>query len=178
MHAGLSLPAVSRRNICRFSLSRRHTHPLVSWTIDKWSVFTCRRLRLDARMFLMKDMEAGMDSASQVSQDQTLVDFLERVAQRSGTRPALLAKSEDGFRAWSYADLWEGSGRVAAMLQGRGLKKGDRAYYGDRTPLNGCWHSSAVCGLALSWFPWTCAVEISSSSGLWTGLGPASCLRP
>ena len=68
-----------------------------------------------------------MDSASQESQDQTLVDFLERIAQRSGTRPALLAKSEDGFRAWSYADLLEGSGRVATMLQSHGLKKGDRA---------------------------------------------------
>ena len=68
-----------------------------------------------------------MDSVSQGHQDKTLVDFLERVAQRSGNRPALLAKADGGFRAWSYTDLWEGSGRVASMLQDRGLKKGDRA---------------------------------------------------
>ncbi|MDP6452160.1 MAG: AMP-binding protein [SAR202 cluster bacterium] len=76
-----------------------------------------------------------MDSASQKSQDRTLVDFLERIARRSGLRPALLAKAEDGFREWSYADLWEGSGRVAAMLQSHGLKKGDRAIlWGPNSP--------------------------------------------
>ncbi len=76
-----------------------------------------------------------MNSASQGSQDRTLVEFLERIAQRSGPRPALLAKSVDGFRAWSYADLWEGSGRVAAMLQSYGLKKGDRAVlWGPNSP--------------------------------------------
>ena len=56
-----------------------------------------------------------------------LVEFLRGVAERWGPRDALLFKPAFRYQRWSYSRLWEESGRVAAMLQQRGLGKGDQA---------------------------------------------------
>ena len=56
-----------------------------------------------------------------------LVEFLRGVAERWGGRDALLFKPAFRYQRWSYSRLWEESGRVAAMLQQRGLGKGDQA---------------------------------------------------
>ena len=61
------------------------------------------------------------------SVEATLVDFLQGRAEEFCDREALLFRPGFRYRRWSYADVWEGAGRIAAMLQGRGLSKGDRA---------------------------------------------------
>ncbi len=61
------------------------------------------------------------------SVEATLVDFLQVRAEEFGDRDALLFRPGFRYQRWSYADLWEGAGRIAAMLQARGLAKGDRA---------------------------------------------------
>ena len=55
------------------------------------------------------------------------MEFLRGVAERWGGRDALLFKPAFRYQRWSYSRLWEESGRVASMLQQRGLKKGDQA---------------------------------------------------
>ncbi len=59
--------------------------------------------------------------------EKTLVDFLQACAGEFGDRPALLFKPGFRYQRWSYADLWDSSGRIAALLNERGLTKGDRA---------------------------------------------------
>ena len=59
--------------------------------------------------------------------EATLVEFLRARAEEFGDREALLFRPGFRYQRWSYADLWEGAGRIAAMLQARGLSKGDRA---------------------------------------------------
>ena len=61
------------------------------------------------------------------SVEATLVDFLQARAEEFGGRDALLFRPGFRYRRWSYADIWEGAGRIAAMLQQRGLSRGDRA---------------------------------------------------
>ena len=58
---------------------------------------------------------------------ETLVDLLKNAAERYGTASALAITP--GFRQqrWSYLHLWETAGKTAALLQERGLDKGDRA---------------------------------------------------
>ena len=56
----------------------------------------------------------------------TLVEFLEAKAREYGHRPALYFKPGFRYQTWTYQDLWEGSGRVASLLQHRGLEKNDR----------------------------------------------------
>ena len=56
----------------------------------------------------------------------TLVEFLEAKAREYGPRPALYFKPGFRYQTWTYQDLWEGSGRVASLLQQRGLEKNDR----------------------------------------------------
>ncbi len=58
---------------------------------------------------------------------QTIIEFLAGSAERFGERPAVMFKPGIRYQRWSYAELWEGSGRVASLLRERGLKKGDRA---------------------------------------------------
>ena len=58
---------------------------------------------------------------------ETLVQFLKEAADRFGPRTALLFKPGFRYQRWTYAQLWEESGRVASLLQQRGLQKGDRA---------------------------------------------------
>ena len=56
----------------------------------------------------------------------TLLELLEQSAERHGPNPALLIKPTFRYRVWTYADLWQESGRVASYLQEMGVKKGDR----------------------------------------------------
>ena len=57
----------------------------------------------------------------------TIVDFLRQSVARHGPRDALLIKPAFRYLRWSYDQLWEDSGRVATLLQRKGLKKGDQA---------------------------------------------------
>ena len=65
--------------------------------------------------------------AKDSSVEPTLVEFLRVRAEEFGDREALLFRPAFRYQRWSYSDLWEGAGRIAAMLQARGLSKGDRA---------------------------------------------------
>ena len=65
----------------------------------------------------------------------TIVDFLREAAERHGPRDALLIKPAFRYIRWTYARLWEDSGRVATLLQLRGLSKGDQAIlWGPNSP--------------------------------------------
>ena len=57
---------------------------------------------------------------------ETLVELLEEAARRFQHRDAFLFKP--GFRTqrWSYGQLWEQTGKVASILEQRGITKGDR----------------------------------------------------
>ena len=57
---------------------------------------------------------------------ETLGQFLQEGAARFGPRTAVLFKPAFRYQRWTYAQLWEESGRVASLLQQRGLQKGDR----------------------------------------------------
>ena len=57
---------------------------------------------------------------------ETLAGFLEQKAQEFGDRPALFFKPGFRYQKWSYQDIWEGAGRVASLLQQRGISQGDR----------------------------------------------------
>ena len=65
--------------------------------------------------------------AKDSSVEPTLVEFLRARSEEFGDREALLFRPGFRYQRWSYADLWEGAGRIASMLQARGLSKGDRA---------------------------------------------------
>ncbi len=65
-------------------------------------------------------------TAQQTSAADTLVQFLQQAADKFGPRPALLFKPAFRYQRWTYSDLWEGVEQVAALLQQRGLSKGDR----------------------------------------------------
>lgn len=55
-----------------------------------------------------------------------LADFLTAVVQRFGDAPALVVRTDSGYRTWSYAQVGSESARLAALLAGRGIGKGDR----------------------------------------------------
>lgn len=57
---------------------------------------------------------------------QDLVSFLNDAAKQFGDKPALFVKPGIRYRSWSYADMWDESGKVASLLQQKGIKKGDR----------------------------------------------------
>jgi long-chain acyl-CoA synthetase len=57
----------------------------------------------------------------------TLVDLLRDAAQQFGDAPALVFTTSSRQERWSYRRLWDYSGRLASLLQERGLSKGDRA---------------------------------------------------
>ena len=64
-----------------------------------------------------------------------LVDFLREVVSQHGPRDALLIKPVFRYLRWNYNRLWEDAGRFAALLQRRGLKKGDQAIiWGPNSP--------------------------------------------
>ena len=65
----------------------------------------------------------------------TIVDFLREAAERHGPRDALLIKPAFRYIRWTYERLWEDSGRVATLLQRRGLSKGDQVIlWGPNSP--------------------------------------------
>lgn len=57
---------------------------------------------------------------------QTLTDMLRESSTKYSSRPALLFKPGFRYLVTNYQELWEASGRVATLLQNRGIKKGDR----------------------------------------------------
>ena len=65
----------------------------------------------------------------------TVVEFLKKCADAHGSRDALLFKPGFRYQRWSYDRLWRESGQVAALLQSRGLSKGDQAVlWGPNSP--------------------------------------------
>ena len=56
----------------------------------------------------------------------TVVEFLENSVETFGSRDALLFKPGFRYQKWTYARMWEESGKVATLLQQRGLTKGDQ----------------------------------------------------
>ena len=77
--------------------------------------------------------QAGRSAAP--AQGKTLVDFLYGKVQEHGPRDALLFKPSFRYQRWSYQRLWSESGRVASLLQARGLSKGDQVVlWGPNSP--------------------------------------------
>ena len=80
----------------------------------------------------------------------TINHFLEEAAHRFGGRPALLFKPGFRYRTWSYRALWDDAQRVAALLQSRGIGKGDRVIlWGPNAPqwvlaFFGCLRAGAI----------------------------------
>jgi len=56
----------------------------------------------------------------------TIVSLLQEAKARFGPRTALVTQKEYRTERWSYRQLWEVSGRVAANVESRGINKGDR----------------------------------------------------
>jgi long-chain acyl-CoA synthetase len=56
----------------------------------------------------------------------TLVEFMELGAQRFGAAPALLYKPGLRYETWSYSRLLDDARRFAALLESKGLRRGDR----------------------------------------------------
>ncbi len=66
---------------------------------------------------------------------ETIVDFLREAAGRHESRDALLIKPAFRYIRWSYQRLWEDSGRVASLIQQKGLRKGDQVVlWGPNSP--------------------------------------------
>ena len=57
---------------------------------------------------------------------ESLFDFLESAAFRYGARPALIVKPRYRDEVWTYRRLLDESIRVAGLLRGRGVDRGDR----------------------------------------------------
>ena len=66
---------------------------------------------------------------------QDLVAFLHETSERYGSKIALLVKLGIRYRTWTYEDMWAESGRVASLLQAKGVKPSDRvAIWGPNSP--------------------------------------------
>ena len=67
---------------------------------------------------------------------RTLVDLLDRAAERYGSRPALVAREQSGARATTtFRELRDGAHRAALLLGMRGVKPGDRVLLiGENSP--------------------------------------------
>ncbi|HAL46453.1 MAG TPA: hypothetical protein DCP37_01740 [Dehalococcoidia bacterium] len=77
----------------------------------------------------------AVSTSAQLAQTGTLTDFIEDLAAKYDSRPALLMKLGFRYQRWSYARLWEQSGRVASLLQQMGLARGDRVLiWGPNSP--------------------------------------------
>ena len=89
-------------------------------------------------------------AADRKSEPETLDQFLRDSARRFNDRPALLFKTGFRYQRWSYAQLWEEAGKVASLLQQRGVAKGDRVIlWGPNCPqwvlaFFGCLRSGAI----------------------------------
>ncbi len=67
--------------------------------------------------------------------ERTLVEFLRNRTREHGPRDALLFKPGFRYLSWSYSRLWRESGKVASLLQARGLSKGDQVLlWGPNSP--------------------------------------------
>lgn len=74
-------------------------------------------------------------SQTPIAVPDTIVDFLRDATARHGRREALLIKPAFRYVRWTYHKLWKDSGRVASLLQRRGLQKGDQAIlWGPNSP--------------------------------------------
>jgi long-chain acyl-CoA synthetase len=62
----------------------------------------------------------------EVQQMQTLDTLLEDLAERYGSRSALLYKPRYRTESWTYRQLFEQAGQMASWLRGQGVEKGDR----------------------------------------------------
>ena len=73
--------------------------------------------------------------ASGAPAGDTVVDFLRGAVEKYGSRDALLFKPTFRYLRWTYSQLWDESGRVATLLQRRGLTKGDQVIlWGPNSP--------------------------------------------
>ena len=63
-------------------------------------------------------------ATTHTSVGDTMVSFLRGASQKFGPRTALMFKPAFRYQRWSYADLWEESGRVTTMLQKAGPGQG------------------------------------------------------
>ena len=61
--------------------------------------------------------------APQTSTGETVVRFIEDAARKFGPRTALFFKPGFRYQRWTYAQLWEGAGQVASLLQQRGSSR-------------------------------------------------------
>ena len=78
-------------------------------------------------------MKRGVRSDTTVG--STVVEFLRRCVDTHGPRDALLFKPGFRYQRWSYDQLWAEAGRVASLLQDRGLNKGDQVLlWGPNSP--------------------------------------------
>ena len=74
-------------------------------------------------------------STADAPMGKTLVEFLRATSQEHASRDALLIKPVFRYLRWSYSRLWEESGKVATLLQSRGLTKGDQVVlWGPNSP--------------------------------------------
>ena len=74
-------------------------------------------------------------STTDTPMGKTLVEFLRTTSKEHASRDALLIKPVFRYLRWSYSRLWEESGKVASLLQGRGLTKGDQVVlWGPNSP--------------------------------------------
>jgi len=57
----------------------------------------------------------------------TLTQRLQEVVREVPDAVAILSREDDGVRQYTYGQVWEACGRIAAWLRGLGLQPGDRA---------------------------------------------------
>ena len=83
----------------------------------------------------MKSARMSSTPVGETPVGETVTDFLRGVAERYGSRDALLFKPAFRYQHWSYSRLWNESGQVATLLQRRGLTKGDQVIlWGPNSP--------------------------------------------
>src|SRR5262245_42990931 len=70
--------------------------------------------------------ETALAGSAPSEEPRTLVELLRRSAERFGGLPALMIRPGFRLRTWSYARLWNDSGRMAAFLRSRDVERGDR----------------------------------------------------
>ena len=64
-----------------------------------------------------------------------MTEFLRGTVEKYGPRDAFLFKPAFRYQRWTYSQVWYESGQVAALLQRRGLKKGDQVIlWGPNSP--------------------------------------------
>jgi long-chain acyl-CoA synthetase len=74
---------------------------------------------------------------------ETIGSFVETAVRRFRQRPALLYRPLYRTESWTYARLWEESGRVIRRLREQGLERGDRVViWAPNSP----WWVAAYCG--------------------------------